>query len=63
MGLSLFRKLWLEDDGQDLIEYALLMAFLSLTAISLLNAMGTNVVRPLWQDITNNLTSTTSAVS
>ena len=34
------RSLLVEEDGQDLVEYALLLAFIALAAVSVLSSMG-----------------------
>jgi Flp pilus assembly pilin Flp len=38
--LSAVKRLVREDDGQDLIEYALLSAFIGLAGVTVFNAMG-----------------------
>jgi pilus assembly protein Flp/PilA len=40
---SLFVRFAREDDGQDLIEYALLAGFISLVAVAMVRAVGTGV--------------------
>jgi Flp pilus assembly pilin Flp len=42
--VQFMRNLWLEDEGQDLIEYTLLIAFLALATASFLG-MGNNAIR------------------
>jgi pilus assembly protein Flp/PilA len=41
--MTLVRRLWSEDDGQDLIEYALLAAFIALAAIAGMTALGKGI--------------------
>ena len=45
-----------EEDGQDLVEYSLLLAFIALAAIALLSAAGTSVTS-IWSSINSGLTS------
>jgi Flp pilus assembly pilin Flp len=44
-----------EDDGQDMIEYALLASFISIVAIVALRAIGP-LVNTIYQNIQNALT-------
>jgi Flp pilus assembly pilin Flp len=48
-----------EEDGQDLVEYSLLLAFIALAAIALLSAAGTSVTS-IWTSINTGLTSAAS---
>jgi pilus assembly protein Flp/PilA len=59
MSHSLLRSFFKEDDGQDLVEYSLLLAFIALAAIALLSAAG-NSVTAIWTSINTNLTSAAS---
>ena len=56
------KALWQEEDGQDLVEYSLLLAFIALAAVALLSSVKTQITT-LWADISNALTSATSAAS
>lgn len=40
---ALIWRLWREDEGQDLIEYALLAALIALVAIVAMRALGTGI--------------------
>ena len=40
---SLFQRFVREDEGQDLIEYALLAGFISLVAVTAIKSVGTGV--------------------
>ena len=51
-----------EEDGQDLVEYSLLLAFIALAAIAILSAASQNITS-LWQDISDALSDATSAAS
>jgi Flp pilus assembly pilin Flp len=48
---SEFRRFVLEDDGQDLMEYALLTVFIGLAGLAALNAIGVSVGN--WYDTSN----------
>jgi pilus assembly protein Flp/PilA len=41
--MQLISRLWRDEDGQDLIEYALLAAFIALAALLAMRAVGTNI--------------------
>jgi Flp pilus assembly pilin Flp len=41
--LKLMRNFWFDDDGQDLIEYTLLLAFVALASAALFMGVGGNV--------------------
>jgi Flp pilus assembly pilin Flp len=48
-----------EEDGQDLVEYSLLLAFIALAAIALLSAAGSSLT-DIWSGINTSLTSAAS---
>lgn len=56
---SILAALWQEEEGQDLVEYSLLLAFIALAAIALLSAAGGSV-KSIWTSINANLTSAAS---
>jgi Flp pilus assembly pilin Flp len=56
------KAFWQEEDGQDLVEYSLLLAFIALAAVALLSSVKGQITT-LWADISNALTSATSAAS
>ena len=51
---NLLRRLVREDDGQDLIEYALLAAFISLAAVAAITQLGT-AINNIYTKISNTL--------
>ncbi|MGA2590757.1 MAG: hypothetical protein ABSH32_12640 [Bryobacteraceae bacterium] len=53
------RTLWTDDQGQDLLDYALLMAFLALASAALFFSSGINV-SSIWS-ITNSQMSAIAA--
>lgn len=59
---STLNAFWQEEDGQDLVEYSLLLAFIALAAVAILSQASTSITT-LWGDISNALTSATTAAS
>ena len=41
--IARLRSLWIRDEAQDLLEYALLVALIALVAVGAITAAGTNV--------------------
>lgn len=61
--LGVFCKtLWAEEDGQDLVEYSLLLAFIALAAVTILSSVKTSI-KTLWNDVSNALTCATTGAS
>ncbi len=56
---SVLKAFWQEEDGQDLVEYSLLLAFIALAAIALMSSAGTSV-STIWSKISSQLTSASS---
>ncbi len=52
---SLLIRLWKEEEGQDLVEYALLLVLLSLAAVATIGPLGTTV-KGVFQTANTNLT-------
>lgn len=59
---SILKAFWQEEDGQDLVEYSLLLAFIALAAISVLNGVGTSI-KSMFTGISSALTSASTAAS
>ncbi len=55
---NLLRRLWKEEEGQDLIEYALLVVLISLIAVASLRVAG-DAVSDAFSNAAANLTSNT----
>jgi pilus assembly protein Flp/PilA len=55
---AMLRRLWSEEDGQDLTEYALLLVLLVLAAVTSLNALAT-AINGVFQSVSTNLNSGT----
>jgi Flp pilus assembly pilin Flp len=51
---SFLNAFWREEDGQDLVEYALLLAFIALASIAALGTVTTNL-NAVWTDINTRL--------
>lgn len=56
---TLFTALWREEDGQDVVEYALVLGFVALVAVGGMTTAGTDV-RNLWTAINAKLTAAAS---
>ena len=56
------KTFWQEEDGQDLVEYSLLLAFIALAAVALLSGVKGQITS-LWGSINNALTSAVQAQS
>lgn len=56
---SVLNAFWQEEEGQDLVEYSLLLAFIALACIGLMSAAGSSV-SSLWSKLNSSLTSAAS---
>jgi Flp pilus assembly pilin Flp len=54
--MTFLRNLWIEDQGQDLIEYTLLMAFVALASAALFIGAGGNI-KGIWSSTNAQLTA------
>ncbi len=52
--MKALRRLWKRDEGQDMIEYAVLAAFISIVAIAVIRLIGP-LVTAIYQNIVNAL--------
>ena len=59
---SILKAFWQEEDGQDMVEYALLLAFIALAAVSLLSGVKGSL-NTIWTNVNTNLTSAATASS
>lgn len=57
--LETLKRLWKEEDGQDLTEYALLLVLISLVAVTAIQGMG-SAVSDTFSNAASNLTIATS---
>jgi Flp pilus assembly pilin Flp len=46
--------IWRSEEGQDLLEYGLLMALIAVLAIGAVSALGNTINTVFWQTIANN---------
>jgi Flp pilus assembly pilin Flp len=53
---------WSGEEGQDMVEYSLLLAFIALAAVGLLSGIKTQI-SGLWSTISSTLSSTNTAAS
>jgi len=60
--MTLWRKLWNDEQGQDLIEYTLLMAFVALASAALFLGAGGSI-KGIWATTNNQLSSANSQAS
>jgi Flp pilus assembly pilin Flp len=60
--MNLLRNLWLDDQGQDLIEYTLLMAFVALASAALFISAGTSVSK-IWSTTNSQLSTAAASAS
>ena len=56
---NLLTRLWKEEEGQDLTEYALLLVLLAAVAVGTLTTLG-NTVAKVFSNVNTNLTTTTT---
>jgi Flp pilus assembly pilin Flp len=59
---TFFRNLWNDEQGQDLIEYTLLMAFVALASAALFIGAG-NSVSGIWTTTNTHLSNAASTAS
>ncbi len=54
MAMNLVKRLWKEEEGQGMIEYVLIAAFVSIIAIVMVKAVGTKV-NTVWTNMNSGL--------
>jgi pilus assembly protein Flp/PilA len=52
--MELIRKMWRDEDGQDVVEYALIAVLLAIASIATMTTLGTTISAQ-WTTITNKL--------
>ncbi len=62
MMTSVLKAFWQEEDGQDLVEYSLLLAFIALAAISILSGVGGSI-KNLFTGLNTSLVTASTAAS
>jgi Flp pilus assembly pilin Flp len=55
-------RFWQEEQGQDMVEYSLLLAFIALAAVGLLTGVKTQI-KGLFSTISSTLSSTNASAS
>jgi Flp pilus assembly pilin Flp len=60
--LNDMKRLWQDEQGQDLIEYTLLMAFVALASAALFISSGASI-SSIWSDTNTNLSAAASSAS
>jgi Flp pilus assembly pilin Flp len=60
--MTFLRNLWTDEQGQDLIEYTLLMAFVALASAALFLGAG-NSVKGIWSSSNSQLTAANTSAS
>ncbi|HXE12302.1 MAG TPA: Flp family type IVb pilin [Bryobacteraceae bacterium] len=58
----MIRSFLMEEDGQDLVEYSLLLAFIALAAVAVLSNVKTQI-NGLWSTVNGKLSSANSAAN
>ncbi len=59
---KMMQRFWKEEEGQDLVEYSLLLAFIALAAVGLLSGTRTTI-SGLWSNINSTLASASTTAS
>jgi Flp pilus assembly pilin Flp len=62
MNTSVLKALWREEDGQDLVEYSLLLAFIALGAVAILSSTSKSL-NSLWSTISSTLASAAASAA
>ena len=57
---NMLNAFWKEEDGQDMVEYALLLAFVALAAVAVLGTVKTQI-SGLWTSVSSSLTAAGAA--
>jgi Flp pilus assembly pilin Flp len=60
--MSLFKQLWNDESGQDLIEYTLLMAFVALASAALFIGAGGSI-QGIWSTVNTQLSAANSTAT
>jgi Flp pilus assembly pilin Flp len=60
--MTLLLKIWKAEEGQDLIEYTLLMAFIALASAALFLGLGKNI-KGIWTSSNSQLSAANTSAS
>ena len=55
-------NLWREEDGQDLIEYSLLITFIAIATAAMVGS-GQNAIKAIWTTSNSNISAANAAAS
>jgi len=56
---TMLKRLWQDDDGQDLVEYALVVALIGLASVAALNTLATDI-KSAFSNAVTSMSSTTT---
>ena len=56
------QKFWKDEDGQDFVEYSLLMGFIALAVVGIMTSARTSMLT-VWNDINDTLSDAIQAIS
>ncbi|MBV8827671.1 MAG: Flp family type IVb pilin [Acidobacteriaceae bacterium] len=59
---SALAAFWNEEEGQDLVEYSLLLAFIALAAVSVLSSVKGSITN-IWSAINTNMNAAATAAT
>ncbi|HEX7362979.1 MAG TPA: Flp family type IVb pilin [Bryobacteraceae bacterium] len=62
MSIALLQQFWQAEDGQDMIEYSLLLALIALVAITIMSQMAPDI-KSIWQGISKQVNAGASAAA
>ena len=62
MFISFLNQFVREEDGQDMVEYALLLAFIGLAGAALLGGIGTNI-KSIWNSVSLKVSNATATAT
>ena len=61
-GLACLRNFWYEQDGQDLIEYSLLITFVAIACAAIVGSTGSATV-PIWSHANSQISAANATAS
>lgn len=56
MSTSILKRFWREEDGQDMVEYSLLLAFIALAGVTVLSNTSSSI-SSIWKSVSDQLTN------
>ncbi len=58
--MEMLRKIWNDDNGQDMVEYALIAGLISVVAFAAVQSTGGSI-KTVWSTVSTNMTSAAGA--